>query len=319
MRFAYPAIDFDDETILQFREIFKSGWVSNSEHVRELENHFCHIYGIKHAIACCNATQGLTIAISAAGWKNKKVAVPAFTWPSTVYAIIHNSCEPIFGDIDLNSWALDLKSIREPYDAIVPVDIFGNQVDTRDSGLPAIYDAAHAYGLPLLGKRGLAEVVSMSHTKYPTASEGGIILTNNDKLAERAIEERRLAARMSEFNAIIGLNSIRKYEYFKKQRKLIIERYLNEIKIPFSVQKIISYTNNSVFAILLDVKLRDKVAAYLRDKLDLEIKIYYEPLISGLPNTDHIYKRILALPTHFRMFEIFDDVIAGINQFADSK
>lgn len=319
MRFAYPAIDFDNETISQFKEIFKSGWVSNAEHVRELEKHFCKIYGVKHAIACCNATQGLTLAISAAGWKNMKVAVPAFTWPSTIYAIVHNSCEPVYCDVDRESWALDLKSIKKDYDAVVPVDIFGNQVNVRDSGRPAIYDAAHAYGLPLLGKRGLAEVVSMSHTKYPTASEGGIILTNDDKLAERATEERRLAARMSEFNAIIGLNSIRKYEYFKKQRRAIIERYLNEIKVPFSTQKITTQTNNSVFAILLDVKLRDKIADYLREKLDLEVKIYYEPLVSGLPNTDYIYKRILALPTHIRMFEILDDVIAGINRFAPSK
>jgi len=319
MRFAYPAIDFDDEAILQFKEIFKSGWVSNAGHVRELEEHFCRTYGVKHAIACCNATQGLTIAISAAGWKNMKVAVPAFTWPSTVYAVIHNSCEPVYGDVDPKTWALDLESIRGDYDAVLPVDIFGNQVNVSNTRLPVIYDAAHAYGLPLLGKRGLAEVVSMSHTKYPTASEGGIILTNDDSLAERATEERRLAARMSEFNAIIGLNSIRKYEYFKKQRRAIIDRYLNEIKVPFSAQKIISYTNNSVFAILLDVKLRDKIADYLREKLDLEVKIYYEPLISGLPNTEYIYKRILALPTHIRMFEILDDVIAGINQFAGTK
>jgi len=319
MRFAYPAIDFDEEIIIQFKEIFKSGWVSNAEHVRALEKHFCKAYGVKHAIACCNATQGLTIAISAAGWKNMKVAVPAFTWPSTVYAIIHNSCQPVYGDVDPESWALDLKSIKGKYDAIVPVDIFGNQVNVSDAGLPAIYDAAHGYGLPLLGKRGLAEVVSMSHTKYPTASEGGIILTNEDKLAERAIEERRLAARMSEFNAIIGLNSIRKFEYFKKQRKTIIKRYLDEIRVPFLTQKIISHTNNSVFAILLDVNTRDRIAEYLRDKLDLEVKIYYDPLVPGLPNTDYIYKRILALPTHIRMFEILDDVIAGINSFADSR
>src|SRR3989339_2229693 len=106
MRFSYPAIDFDNETILHFKEIFNSGWVSNSDNVRKLEKHFCDLFAVKHAIACCNATQGLTIAISAAGWKNLKVAVPAFTWPSTAYAIIHNSCQPVYGDIDPQTWAL---------------------------------------------------------------------------------------------------------------------------------------------------------------------------------------------------------------------
>ncbi len=316
MRFSYPAIDFDAKTILHFAEIFESGWVSNSEHVRELEAHYCKMCDVKYALACCNATQGLTIAISAAGWKNKKVAVPAFTWPSTIYAIIHNSCDPVYCDIDPQTWAMDINSLKKSYDAIVPVDIFGNQVNISSRKFPVIYDAAHAYGLPLLGKRGLAEVVSMSHTKYPTASEGGIILTNDDKIAERASEERRLAARMSEANAIIGLNSIRKYDYFKAQRKAIIQRYLDGIKIPFTTQKVITATNNSVFAILIEPGLRDKIADHLRNKLDLEVKIYYEPIVSGLRNTDYVYKRILALPTHIRMFEILDDVIAGINTFA---
>lgn len=316
MRFAYPAIDFDAKTILHFAEMFDSGWVSNSGYVRELEKHFCETYNVKHAIACCNATQGLTIAISAAKWKNIKVAVPSFTWPSTIYAIIRNSCEPVYCDIDPETWAMDIDLLKENYDAIVPVDIFGNQVSVDNTKIPVIYDAAHGYGLPLLGQRGLAEVVSMSHTKYPTASEGGILLTNDDEIAELATEDRRLAARMSESNAMIGLNSIRKYEYFREQRNVIIQRYLDEIKVPFSTQKIISETNHSVFALLLEPNLRDKIAKSLENDLGLEVKIYYEPIVSGLPNTDYVFDRILALPTHIRMFEILDDVIAAINKFA---
>lgn len=316
MRFAYPAIDLDDKTISHFEKIFETRWVSNSDYTREVEKHFCDLCGVKHAIACCNATQGLTIAMSAAGWKHKKVAVPAFTWPSTIYAIVRNNCEPVYADIDSETWAIDLNSVKGKFDAVVPVDIFGNEIIVDSAGYPVIYDAAHGYGLPMLGKRGIVEVVSLSHTKYPTAGEGGIILTNDDKVAELAIEERRLAARLSEFNSVVALNSIRKYGYYREQRERIIKRYLSEIKVPFITQKIPTHTNNSVFAMLFETGLRNKIASSLSECLDLEIKIYYEPLISGLPNTDYVYKKILALPTHIRMFDILDDLIACINRFA---
>jgi dTDP-4-amino-4,6-dideoxygalactose transaminase len=316
MRFAYPAIDMDAEVMAHFEKIFQTRWVSNSEYTRELEGHFTQQCGVKHAIACCNATQGLTIALSAAGWMHKRVAVPAFTWPSTVYAIVHNNCEPVFSDIDPETWALDIRSVEGKYDAVLPVDIFGNEVTVDAGGGPVIYDAAHGYGLPALGKRGLVEVVSLSHTKYPTAGEGGIILTNDDAIAETAVEQRRLAARLSEFNAIVALNSIRKYTYYRQQREEVIQRYLNEIKVPFVTQKIPVHTNNSVFAVLLEPELRDKIASSLTEDFGLEIKIYYEPIVKGLFNTDFVYKRILALPTHIRMRDMLDDVIGCINRFA---
>ncbi len=314
MRFAYPAIDFDAQTILHFAEIFQSGWVSNSEHVRNLEKHFIEKFNVKYAIACCNATQGLSIALTAADWKNKKVLVPAFTWPSTVYAIERNSCIPVYADINAETWAIDVNSSTEKFDAVVPVDIFGNMVEPELlADIPVIYDAAHGYGLPRLGHRGLAEVVSMSHTKYPTASEGGILLTNDPTIAKNATELRRLAARMSEFNAIIGLNSIRNYEHWRIKRNELIQHYLDEIKHPFDLQKIPHATNNSVFALLFEPELRNRIVNNLTDKLQLEIKVYYEPLARGLKNTEYVFSRILALPTHMKMFEIIDDVIKCIN------
>jgi len=314
MRFSYPAIDFDAKTILAFADIFETGWVSNSGHVRAIETHFVERFGVAHAIACCNATQGLSIALTAAGWQNRRVMVPAFTWPSTVYAIERNSCTPVYADIDPETWAIDPASCREPVDAAIPVDIFGNMVEPRlPAEIPTIYDAAHGYGLPRLGHRGIAEVVSMSHTKYPTASEGGVILTNDPAVAETAIELRRLAARMSEFNAIIGLNSIRKYEHWRSNRDALIRRYLEGIRHPFDRQRIPTATNNSVFALLFEPDLRNRIVHNLTETLQLETKVYYEPLARGLKHTESVFSRILALPTHMKMAEIVEDVIRCIN------
>ena len=195
--------------------ILLSGWVSIGEYVEALESYFKKTYRMKYAIGCNSATQGLTIAIKAAGWHNKHVHMPAFTWPSTLYAVKCSNNIPIFHDIDPDSWLMDddFGKLTED-DCIVPVDIFGNMAEHSDNFAieNTIIDAAHGFGLECLGKRGIAEVVSLSFTKVVTGMEGGMILTDDDELAETATELRRLSARMGEINALIAMESIRNYD-----------------------------------------------------------------------------------------------------------
>lgn len=311
IQFGNPNIYTNHEVMREIKGILDSKWVSIGEYVEALEDNFKRKFGVRHAIACSSATAGLTIAIKAAGWQGQKIILPAFTWPSTLYALTCNNNFPVFCDIDRETWLPCHND--SPYNMIA-VDVFGSQCLEYPNKV--IYDAAHGYGLDGLGHRGIAEVVSLSFTKVVTAMEGGMILTNDDALAETATELRRLTARMGEINALFGLQSMKSYD-----RRLvisIINYYKKHITVPYRCQEVPTDTNNSVFAIIFDdTPTRDAVRLALY-RAGCETKVYYDPLADSLPNTDYVYSRILALPIHEEVPKYQDDIIEIINSAARS-
>ncbi len=302
------------DVMKEIEKILKGGWVSIGQYVEELESHFKRFCKVKHAIGCSSATTGLIIAIKAAGWEHKRIHIPAFTWPSTLYAVNCSSNAPIFHDINKDTWLVDYEQeVVYDVDCFIPVDTFGNQypeyVDLPKEKL--IYDAAHGYGLDRLGHRGIAEVVSLSFTKVVTGMEGGMILTNDDYLAETATELRRLSGRMGEINALIASHSISNYNPLSTQ--LAIRHFMKHITVPHRCQKIDSDTNNSVFCLLFNNSVvRDTIRIAL-EKAGCETKVYYDPLQRGYPNTENVYNRILAIPTHTKAIEEQDRIIEIIN------
>lgn len=297
VRFSSPHFHWGMAERHAVEAIVESGWVSNWEYVGRLEAHFRKKFSVPFALACTSATQGLTLAIKACGWNGLRVLLPAFTWPSTLFALEMNNCTPVFGDISRGTWLLAPKSAQSDFDAALPVDIFGNQASCP-SGVPAIVDAAHGYGLPRLGHRGLVEVVSLSSTKIPTACEGGIILTRDSKIAEKLTEYRRLASRMTEISAVIALQSIRSYNRLEKERLKIVETYCSGLQFPFKLQRTHGASNISVFALYLKEPEQRELLYQSLCRIGVESKVYYDPLISGLPETDRLYARILALPVY---------------------
>lgn len=299
IRFSKPMISLEEEDYERIKEVINSGWVSIGKYVEELENEFKKRFGVKHAIACSSCTQGLIIALKACGWRNKRIVVPAFTWPSTIYALESNiGNKPVFCNIDPKTWLIDINNLDEnSYDAVLAVDTFGNQANINTTK-PVIYDAAHSFNLKELGHRGIAEVVSFSFTKVVSASEGGIILSNDDGIAKTACELRRLSSRMGEINAVIGIRSIKNYEKNQEQKLKIIQKYKNSFDFNYTLQSIPECTNYSVFSILLDsTQSRDAIAKTFKEN-NIEVKIYYEPLVEGLPNTDWVYSHIISLPIY---------------------
>ncbi len=314
VQFGNPNIDVNKELEREIAAILKSGWVSIGEYVEALESRFREAFDVNHAIATSSATTGLIIAVKAAGWRNRVVHLPAFTWPSTMYASNCNGNGSICHDIDPDTWLLDPPTTKiSENDCIIPVDIFGNQAPIH-ADFPKenrIYDAAHGYGLPDLGKRGIAEVVSLSFTKVVTAMEGGMILTDDGNLANIAVELRRLSGRMGEINALVALRSIDTYDYCAN--RVIISQYIKHITIPHKRQEIPTATNCSVFSVLFEeASVRNAIAVALAEK-GIETKIYYDPLFDGLPVTKDIYRRILSLPIHTEVIPYQEEIIEIIN------
>lgn len=309
----YGSPDINADALrVEIAGILKSGWVSIGEYVEALENEFRSRFHVKHAIGTNCATTGLIIALKAAGWQDgAAINLPAFTWPSTLYAVNCVGVEPIFHDIDPNTWLM--MEPRHNYGKLLMVDTFGNEAPVYDGFdfRNRIYDAAHGFGIRNLGHRGIAEVVSLSFTKVVTGMEGGMILTNDDDLAETAIELRRLSGRMGEINALIAMDSIRGYEPCVSQ--FAVNYYKSNISVPNKCQEVVSDTNNSVFSLRFETSaVRDAIRIAL-EKEGIETKVYHEPLQRGHPESEKLYNTILALPLHGDAYAVQDDIIEIIN------
>lgn len=236
------------------RFFYETGMITNGPVVRQLEIAVEDTFRISHAVAVSSCTSGLMLVLKCLGIKGK-VAIPSFTFFATAHAVGWNGLEPVFVDIDEETWTLSPASLeealREHKDvvAVMPVHTFGNpceveRIDTlaKEKRLAVIYDAAHAMGSKVgedwVGTFGDAEVFSLSPTKMVVAGEGGIIATRDSDLAGKLRAGRDygnagdydpvlvgLNARMSEFHAALAVESFKLLELNVRRRNSVAERY----------------------------------------------------------------------------------------------
>jgi dTDP-4-amino-4,6-dideoxygalactose transaminase len=168
--------------------------------VAEFEQRFAAMHGCRHGIGVVNGTVSLRIALQAAGvGAEDEVIVPPYTFVSTATAVIESNVVPVFADIDLDTFNLDPAAVEAAITprtrAIIPVHFAGQPADmdailsiARKHGLTVIEDAAHAHGASYQGRPAgsLGHMASFSFqsSKNLTAGEGGIITTNDDRLAD---------------------------------------------------------------------------------------------------------------------------------------
>ena len=310
VRFAKPEINVGKGSLKEIGSIIKSGWFCEGKYVSALEDHFKEKFKVKYAVACSSATQGLVVAFKAAGIKNMKVGVPAFTWPSTLYALECNNNIPMFMDIDFEDWTMKCGYSDDYFDAYIPVDTFG-AYSFIDTIKPVIYDAAHSYNTEDIGSRGIAEVVSLSFTKPVTAMQGGVLLTNDEDIYFKSKELVRLSCKLCEINAYVCLKSIDQFIERERTKNNLIDLYKSLIEVPYKTQE---NKSPSTFCILLQTQeKRDRIVELFK-KNEIEVKVYYEPLSTGLRNTDEIFSKIIALPTYEDIYKSIHLITSIINE-----
>ncbi|MFX0187749.1 MAG: DegT/DnrJ/EryC1/StrS family aminotransferase [Candidatus Hodarchaeota archaeon] len=215
--------------------------------VKNFEKEFANYIGVKHAIGVNSGTAALHIAIAALGiGPGDEIIVPPFTFIATASSILQNNAIPIFADIDNKTYTLDpdsiSKRITNKTKAIIPVHLAGLTADmdplleiAKENNLYIIEDACQAHGAKYKGKKvgslGNFSAFSFYPSKNMTTGEGGMITTNNDKLAElcRLIRHHgepswyvynRLGwnYRMTEIQGAIGRVQLRKLDDYVKAR-----------------------------------------------------------------------------------------------------
>lgn len=181
----------------------RNGFYENFDgYARRLETSFCGYVGTRHAIATHCCTVALHLAAAALDLKaGDEVICTDFSWVATAYAIAYTGATPVFVDIEPETWTIDPEAVREAITprtkAIMLVHTFGQPADmdaimsiARERGLAVIEDAAPALGVEYKGRKagtfGDFACFSFQGAKLTVSGEGGILLTNDTKLFEKA-------------------------------------------------------------------------------------------------------------------------------------
>ena len=184
-------------------EVLRSGWLTMGQVSQAFEQQLADFVGVKHAIAVNNATAALHLACLAMGLRpGDEVILPSLTFVATANAIRYTGATPVFADIESEDWlCLCPHAVRERITkktkAIMVMHYAGFACDmpaimriAKEHGLAVIEDAAHAVGASLQGKAlgtwGDVGCYSFFGNKNMTTAEGGMLVTNDDVLAEKA-------------------------------------------------------------------------------------------------------------------------------------
>ena len=195
-------IDFDSEEEAAVLKVIKSRWLTMGAMTQAFEEEFAAYTGARHAIAVANGTAALHLACMVIGLKDgDEVIVPSLTFVATANAIRYTGAIPVFADIeseqdlDISVRAIEQK-ITERTRAIMVMHYGGYACDmpaitklAREKGLAIIEDAAHAIGSEIDGRKmgvwGEVGCFSFFSNKNMTTGEGGMVVTNNDAMADK--------------------------------------------------------------------------------------------------------------------------------------
>lgn len=201
-----------EEEWLATKEPIMTGWLTAGPKVREFEEIFAKRHGVKHAMAVTSATTALHLALVALDVKEgDEVIVPAFTWISTANVVLYCGAKVVFVDVDRNTFNIDVNDLKNKITsktkAIIPVHLFGlcadmDAIKQVAGNIPLVEDGACAAGAGYKGKPagslGTLGCFSFHPRKSVTTGEGGMITTNDDRLAEIISSLRNHGASISE-------------------------------------------------------------------------------------------------------------------------
>jgi len=352
----------------RFKEVIESGILTNGKYVKLFEDNASKYLGVKYCIAVSSCTSGLMLVLKGLAVRGE-VVLPSFTFSASGHAVLWNNLKPVFADIKKDTYEIDPISIKKMITpktgAILATQIFGNSCNVaalrkicNKHNLRLIFDAAHAFGSELKGKKvgvfGDAEVFSLSPTKVLTAAEGGLIATNNKALAEFCRIGRNygddgsyntkfngLNARMSEFHAIIGLESLKNIDKNLKDRLAAVNYFKNKLsRIDKNIEFQAIHKNSKSTFKDFSLYINPSKTGYNRDQLHDHLitngiiakKYFYPPLHlqktynkfyvnkKQLVNTNNVANNVLSLPlfSHISKKEI-DLIVETIKTFYDTK
>ncbi len=275
--FARPSID--REEIESITEVLKSGWLTTGKVTAKFEEEFADFIGARYALALNSATAGLHLSLEAIGVKEGEYVITSpFTFAATAEVIRYLGADPLFADIEEKTGNLDPKEVKKTIlknkkqiGAIIPVHFAGLPCEMEEikeiaqkENIPIVEDAAHSFPVRVtegkykdkfVGTLGETGVFSFYVTKPITTAEGGMLVTDNLRIAERVkimrlhgidrdVFDRYTSKKaswiydvvapgykynMTDLAASIGIVQLKKANILLKKRRELAQRYIEKL------------------------------------------------------------------------------------------
>ena len=341
-----------EEEITAVKNVLKSGILTQGKKVKEFEERFSEYIGVKYGIAVSSGTTALITSMLAHNIKKEVITTP-FSFISSANSIVFTGGIPIFVDIG-EDFNIDVDKINEKItkrtEAIMPVHLYGNPCDMKgimdlveDYSLIVVEDACQAHGAIFedkkVGSFGTG-CFSFYPTKNITTGEGGMITTNDEKIAEKCRLIRNIGMksqyeyvylgynfRMNEISAAIGVEQLKKIDLFIERRRKNA-RYLTE-KLKNIKGIIVPKENKKTFHVYHQYTIRVTEEYPLqRDQLQQKLKengvgsrVYYPVSLHKLKlynsreecsNAEQFSSEVLSLPIHPSVNENELDMISMV-------
>jgi perosamine synthetase len=338
--------DFGREEEAAVKEVLESGILASGPRTKQFEKEFAGYIGVEHAVAVANGTVALDVALKALNLgPGDEVITSAFSFIASGNCILFQNAKPVFADIDPRTFNIDPSDVAEKITAktkaLIPVHMFGQPANmdalkeiAEDKGIALVEDAAQAHGAEYKGQKagsiGKMGCFSFYATKNMTAGEGGMITTNNPKLAEKARllinhgqsqkyhhDTLGYNYRITELCAAIGSVQLQKLDEFNAKRRenaqLLTQgiRRFRGLTVPYVDTDVKPVFHQYVVKVEENYpRGRDELADHLTEKgvgvaVHYPIPIYRQPLYQKLgyggtrcPNTEDACRKVLSLPVH---------------------
>jgi dTDP-4-amino-4,6-dideoxygalactose transaminase len=345
-----------DEAI---RRVLEQGRYILGEEVKSFEAEFASFVGVEHGVGVGSGTEALHIALAACELgPGDEVVTVSHTAVATAAAIELTGATPVLVDIEPDFYTIDparLNSvITERTRAIIPVHIYGQPADldpiikiARERNLLVIEDCAQAHGATYRGQRvgSWGDIACFSF--YPTKNlgavgDGGLVVTNNANLAERARlcreygwAERYVSyfpgwnSRLDELQAAILRVKLRYLDRDNDARRRIAERYCRQLKeVGIGLPKTRDGAIHAFHLFVIRSAHRTALQTYLKERdigtlVHYPVPVHQQPAYLGrlrgsdcLPETERAANEILSLPMYPELDETeIEAVIRGVQQF----
>lgn len=316
----------DNAEVEAVQKVLDSGWLAEGEVTKRFEDKVASYVGAKHAVATCNCTVALELCLKALDIKGE-VTVPDFTHLATAQAVINAGATPVLVDVDL-----DLYTVRCDYcpatKAAIPVSWAGNPMWSVHYDSTVIEDAACSLGATSNIEKWKqyndvsASCFSFHPRKLITTGEGGMVVTNEEELADKVRNLKNFGAgggnyKLNDVASSIGLAQMDKIDKIINRRiemAKVYDELLDSdplIKIPQNYSH--AKHTYQTYAVYLQTSNRDSVIKKLADKnIETQVGTYALHLLpqfkgakrhGDLKNAELLHHHLLALPMAYDLTE----------------
>lgn len=352
MEYKYPVArpSLSGNELLYLTNAINTGWISSlGQYVSEFEKSFAEWNNMKHGVACSSGTAALILALRALNiGPGDEVIVPEFTMIATAWAVTITGAKPVFvdckDDLTINCDIIEEK-ITERTKVLMPVHIYGRQCDMR-----RIIDIAHGYNLRIVedsaeahGVKPVGDIAcfSLYSNKIITSGEGGICVTNEERLANQMQHLRSMAFtpthdflhkkiaynfRMTNLQAAVAKAQLERINEFLEKRKKIEAYYDEGLKNVPGIT--VMPKRNVMWMYDIVVEKREELQKYLEEhgiesrqffKPMSQQPMYYAPDWKKLKAAKYGYSGIY-LPSYVDLTEEDQDfIIRAIKEFYDKE